>query len=156
LQFKDASALEGWQREINKYGGNVGNDVKAYNEKWYGEDNTPQDDALMRSIKCSNSRAGSLVGRQRWLTKLLARDRRNRLPHDGRSARPRRRRRRGAHLWRRQVDTRGRRGVNQSMGTKQAFNQAYPAMTGRGLAPVDTASFADTLRRLGISQGINR
>ena len=102
----------------------------------------------MRSIKCNNSRARSLVGRQRWLTKpqrwltrLLARDRRNRLPHDGRSARPRRRRRRGAHLWRRQVDTRGRRGVNQSMGTQQAFNQAYPAMTGRGLAPVDTASF---------------
>ena len=69
MQFKDASALEGWQREINKYGGNVGNDVKAYNEKWYGEDNTPQDDALMRSIKCNNSRARSLVGRQRWLTK---------------------------------------------------------------------------------------
>ena len=42
------------------------------------------------------------------------------------------------------------------MGTQQAFNRAYPAMTGRGLAPVDTASFADTLRRLGISQGINR
>lgn len=153
-QFKDAAALEGWQREINKYGGNVGAPVKAYNEQWYGGDNTPQDDALMR-IYQTQRQSGAVP---RWATALAheaigagigetAGHMMGVPPGLGAAG--------GAAL------TYGVakpilgavRGVNQGINTQQAFDQAYPAMTGRSLTPVDTAAFADALRRLGITYG---
>ena len=48
------------------------------------------------------------------------------------------------------------RAFSQGLNTQQAFDQAYPAMTGKTLSPVDTASFQETLRRLGIGVGVNR
>ena len=156
-QFKDAEFLEGQQREINKYGGNVGNAVKAYNEKWYGVEGTPQDSALMRIYK-TQQQSGAVP---RWATALAheaigagigetAGHFMGVPPGLGAAG--------GAAL------TYGvakpilgaTRAFNQGIGTQQAFDQAYPAMTGRGLTPIDTAAFADALRRLGISYGINR
>jgi hypothetical protein len=50
-QFKNAEFLQGAQRDVFKYGDNVGPAVKAYNEKWYGQDNSPVNDALMNLYK---------------------------------------------------------------------------------------------------------
>ena len=155
-QFKNAEALEDWQREINKYGGNVGNDVKAYNEKWYG-DNTPQDPALM-GIYNAQQQSGAVP---RWATSIL---------HEGIGAAAGEGAGHmaglppgiGAGLGMAATYGVGKpllkagRALSQGIDTQQAFDQAYPAMTGRNLTPIDTASFADALRRLGITQGINR
>ena len=156
-QFKNAEALQGWQKEVNKYGGNVGNDVKAYNEEWYGQNGTPQDSALMRIYNSQQQSAAV----PRWQTSMAheglggilgeVAGSHMGLPHGiGALA--------GAGLtygvakpWMGSA-----RGFSQGINTQQAFDQAYPAMTGRTLSPVDTASFQETMRRLGIAVGVTR
>ena len=155
-QFKNAEALQGWQKEVNKYGGNVGNDVKAYNEDWYGQNGTPQDSALMRIYNSQQQSAAvprwqtamvhgvgaglgegvaSMVGLPRGVGALAGAG----LTYG--AAKP----------WMGSA-----RGFSQGLNTQQAFDQAYPAMTGRTLSPVDTASFQETMRRLGIGAGVTR
>ena len=44
----------------------------------------------------------------------------------------------------------------QSGATRRRYEQAYPAMTGRNLTPIDMGAWQDALRRLGISAAITR
>lgn len=167
-QFKDASALEGWQKEINKYGGNVGNDVKAYNEEWYGDPRASQTPAQQATTQAGNDALMRIYNTQqqsgavpRWATSVL---------HEGIGAALGE----GAgHLAGLPVGVgaglgmaatygvgkplmKAGKALSQGIDTQQAFDQAYPAMTGRSLTPVDTAGIGELLRQLGISQGINR
>lgn len=155
-QFKNAEALEGWQREINKYGGNVGEPVKAYNEEWYGN-NTPQDDALMR-IYQSQQRSGAVP---RWATSILHEGMgagfgelggyAAGLPHGlgaGMGIL-------GTYAVGKPLLKAGR-ALSQGIDTQQAFDEAYPALSGRSLTPIDTSAWQDALRRLGISAAISR
>ena len=154
-QFKNAEALQGWQKEVSKYGGNVGNDVKAYNEKWYGQSGTPQDSALM-NIYNDQQKSGAVP---RWATAIAheaiggglgeAAGSYFGMPH-------------GVGFGLGMLGTYGvakplmgtGKAFSQGLGTQQAFDQAYPAMTGRTLSPVDTASFEETMRRLGVGLGV--
>ena len=155
-QFKNAEALEGWQREINKYGGNVGNDVKAYNEKWYGKNNTPQDDALMR-IYQTQQQSGAVP---RWATSIV---------HEGigaGSASPAATPLGLPHGLGAGLGASLTYGVGKPMAaggrsarasnTQQAFDQAYPAITGRALTPVDTASLPGRVAAARDQRGISR
>jgi hypothetical protein len=167
-QFKDAEALQGWQKEIYKYGGNVGNDVKNYNEKWYGDPRASQTPAQQATTQAGNDALMGIYNTQqqsgavpRWATSLLhegigaavgeGAGTMAGLPHGV-----------GAGLGMIGTYAIGKplikagRALSQGIDTQQAFDQAYPAMTGRNLTPVDTVGLGEAIRRLGIVAATNR
>jgi hypothetical protein len=159
-QFKNAEALQGWQREVGKYGGNVGNDVKAYNEDWYGQNGTPQDSALMR-IYNAQQQSGALP---RWQTTLAHEGLHSAVAgalgetagqHWGMGFGPGALSGLATYAIAKPM-LKGFQNFSQGLDTQQAFDQAYPAMTGKFLSPVNTAGFQETMRRLGISLGTDR
>jgi hypothetical protein len=151
-QFKNAEFLEGAQRDAFKYGQNVGAPVKTYNEKWYGQTGTPEDSALMRLY--ADQQQSQTV--PRWQTTIAheaiggalgeAAASGLGLPH-------------GVGFGLGMLGTygiakpalRNIKGMGQTLNTQQAFDQAYPAMTGRTLSPVDTSATRNALRALGIT-----
>jgi hypothetical protein len=156
-QFKNAEFLQGAQRDVFKYGDNVGPAVKAYNEKWYGQDNSPVNDALMNLYK-TQQQSGAVP---RYMT-AIAHEGIGGLLGEGLGHAAGLPLGIGAGLG--MVGTYGvakpmlgaARGLSQGIDTQQAFDQAYPAMTGRSLSPVNTSAVADALRRLGVGVGLSR